>query len=127
MARFRASREHWDDFAHKCPCLVGVVHQNLYDGLYGDIVVVGVPAVEIRNHSDSCVTHLGFAGEFRFGHVRHADYRASPLPVEFRFGPARELRAFHGEIAAASDSRYIHGFCRVCQSIAETRANGFGH
>ena len=65
--------------------------------------MVRVPAVVVGDHCDGCVCHFGFSSEFSFGHVCHADYVAVPASVEFGFGSAGELRAFHREVCA-SDS-----------------------
>ena len=61
--------------------LISVVEQDANHGLNGDMIVVGMPTIIVRNHGDRRVAKLGFSGQFCFRHVRHADDAASPGPV----------------------------------------------
>ena len=78
-----------------------------------DRAVIWMPAVKIGDHGDCSITKLCFAGEFRLGHVGHANHIAAPLFIEFAFGHRRKLRTFHREIRAA-----VVGFdtCSICGS-----------
>ena len=53
--------------------VAGIGFHHSDDGSDIDIVVLGVPAIEIGDHGDRRVGNLGLAGEFGFGHRGHAD------------------------------------------------------
>ena len=86
--------------------LISIRHKHLDDGVDGNVIMAWVPAIVIRYHGDSCVTHLGFTSELRFWHVRHADHVTPPRPVKLGFRQRRELRPLHCEVSAPHLMRY---------------------
>src|SRR5208282_6255532 len=56
-----------------------------------DRVVLRVPAIVIRNHGERGVAQLGFAREFGFRKIRHADHVEPKLAICVRFSQRREL------------------------------------
>ena len=96
--------------------LVGVGQQHLHHLLHRHMVVLGVPAVEIRHHGDAGVAQLRLAGELGLGHVGHADHVAAPAAIELGFRFGGELQPLHREIGAAIDKADA-GFRRRIQQM----------
>src|ERR1044072_5967246 len=72
-----------------------------------DRVMIGMPAIVIRNQRYRRVTYLGFAREFRFLKVGHPDHGHSPRAIRLRFRFSRKRRAFHAEICPAALHVYV--------------------
>ena len=83
---------------------LGVFGVLVHDGddlVDGDVVVAFAPAVIVGDHGEGCVGDFGFAGEFGFPEVGHADDVGAPGAVEVGFGAGGELGAFHADVGAA--------------------------
>ena len=52
----------------------GIPLRHFHHGRHVDIVVLGMPAIEIRHHGDGRIGDLGLASEFGLGHGRHAHH-----------------------------------------------------
>src|SRR6266404_852252 len=59
-----------------------------------------MPAIVISDHGDGAVAEFGFAGEFGFGDVGHADDVEIHGTMHVGFGEGGELRAFHADVGA---------------------------
>ena len=75
---------------------------DLDDGVDGDVRLLLVPAIVVRAHRQQGIAHLRFPGQRGLGNGGHADDGGvHGAAVEVRFGPGRELGAFHAHVGAA--------------------------
>ena len=87
-----------------------------------------MPAVVIRDHRDRGIAKLCLAGQFRFGHIGHADHIRPPaFAVHLGFRQCAELRPLHRKVGAAA----VHVDARVARGgfagVAQTWAGGVRH
>ncbi len=80
---------------------VGVGVEVFDDHFDGDVVVVVVPAVVIRDHGGGGVGDLRLAGALGFAEVGHADDVMARGAVGEGFGACAERGAFHAHVGAA--------------------------
>ena len=94
------------------------------DDCHGNRIVFGMPAIVIGDHGDGGVAELGFAGEFGFGDVGHADHVEFHGAMIVRLGQGGKLRAFHADVCALS---WAVTFCarRLRQGRRRVAGNGF--
>ena len=109
---------------------VSVADQSFDDLAHVHFAVVGVPAVVVGDHGDRGITKLGFAGQFGFGHIGHADHVAAPaFAIHLGFSEGRKLRSLHGKVGAAIVDRDSCIGCGSETRLGQTRAGGMrnGH
>ena len=92
----------FDGFAEDVLGVFGVLIERGDDLRAGYRFVIGMPAVVVGDHGDGAVTEFGFAGEFGFGDVGHADDVEIERAVHVGFGERGKLRAFHADVGAAA-------------------------
>ena len=85
--------------------MICVFQQHPYDIVYLHGIMVRVPAVEVRDHCHRGIGYFRLPGQFRLGHIGHADHMAAPLAVQIAFRQGRKLWPFHAQVGAAP----IHG------------------
>src|SRR5882724_3878276 len=100
-AAFAAARRRhgFDCFAENFLRVVGVLLKRGHDLRPGHGFVIGMPAVVIGDHSDGAVTEFGFASEFGFGDVGHADDVKFHFAMHVGLGERGELRTFHADVS----------------------------
>ena len=86
-----------------------------------------VPAIIVGDHGNRGVTHLGLAGEHRFGHAGHADHIGTPRPIKPAFGKGRELRTFDCKVGGARMDRHTDGAGGCKAGRAKPGAGGLRH
>ena len=99
---------------------IQIVH-DLFDG---DGAVSGMPAIVIGDHRDGGVTNFGFAREFGFGHVGHANHVEVQLAMHVRLSERGKLRTFHANVGAAAMSFYAGLESRRRQNIGDCGHTG---
>src|ERR1700726_290303 len=87
--------------------------------------MLGVPAIIIRDHGDRGVADFGFAREFCFGDVGHADYFKAQLAVDVGFGERGKLWTFHADIRAAAMHAHFGAVTGFAEHGGELSADGF--
>src|SRR5262245_34613840 len=88
-----------------------ILHQVGDDQIDRHGIVVGMPAVVVRDQGERRVAELGFARELRFLQVGHADDVQPPRPIQLGFGMtnlqeaklAREAELYYATLALVTD------------------------
>ena len=85
-----------------------------------------MPAVVIGDHGDGHVTEFGFAGEFCFLQVRHADDVHAKAAIDIGFGFGRKLRAFHAAVDATVFADNANLLTGLLDDTGKLSADGVG-
>src|SRR5258708_30977630 len=83
-----------------------------------------MPAIVISDHGDGAIAEFGFAGEFGFGDVGHADDVEIHGAVHVGFGEGGELRAFHTDVGALAVDFNAAMKASVGENAGNLRAGG---
>ncbi len=83
-----------------------------------------MPAIVVGDHGDGTVAKFGFAGEFGFGGIGHADDVEIHGAVHVGFGEGGELRAFHADVCAFAMDFDAAMDASVGENAGDLRASG---
>lgn len=85
------------------------------DGVGGDGEFVSFPAIVVGDHGEGGAGDFGFAGEFGFGEIGHADDVAAELAIGFGFGAGGKGGAVHIDVGAV----IVEGASELGAGLAE--------